>query len=164
LYYLRYVTIGTIPDEQVGLTITLEADTDIDINIFDQNRSDTKSENTRIVGYCGETGCTPGLLAGPGRESMIYSGMQITYSGFNGVDEQQGHEYVRIQGPTTIPILMQAYAYVAGDVKVMYSWTGSQTACCLGTEECGGSFRKTLLQVWTYIHTHTHTHTYTKHS
>ena len=97
------------------------------------------------MGYCAETGCTQGLLWGPFAETLgDYQGMSIAYSGYNGVNFQLGNEYITISGKTTVPILMEAYAYKAGTASVAYSWTRTVSACCLGTAPCGGSFSETL--------------------
>jgi hypothetical protein len=52
-----YTIIGTIPVGQVGLTIKLEAATDLDINIYDYSGG---VKVKRVVGYCGTAGCDLG--------------------------------------------------------------------------------------------------------
>ena len=86
---------------------------------------------TRIVGFCSEAMCTPGLLSGPFEETLDdykgiadslitapyslyflhhstrHTGMEISYSGYTGVDFQLGNEYITITAATTVPILME---------------------------------------------------------
>jgi hypothetical protein len=73
--------------------------------------------------------------------------MTIAYSGFNGIDGEFGKESITITGATTVPVLMEAYAYDVGVVNVTYAWSATETACCLKTAACTGSFEKTVNEV-----------------
>jgi hypothetical protein len=170
----------------VGLTIKLEAATDLDINIYDYSGG---SKGKRLVGYCNTPGCDMGTLSDSSAGTMTYAGMTIAYSGYNGLNFQFGHESITVTGATTVPILMEAYAYESGVVVVTYAWSATETACCLKTAVCLDSFEKTIskgnvavlgdipsgvkdlyielsttvhIDTHTYIHRYKHTHTHTR--
>jgi hypothetical protein len=128
---------------QVGLTIKLEAATDLDINIYDYSGG---TKGKRLVGYCNTPGCDMGTLSDSSAGTMTYAGMTISYSGYNGIDFKFGHESITVTGATTVPILMEAYAYEPGVVAVTYAWSATETACCLKTAACVSSFEKTISQ------------------
>jgi hypothetical protein len=138
-----YTVIGTIPIGQVGLSIKLEAATDLDINIYDYSGG---TKGKRLVGYCNTPGCDMGTLSDSSAGTMTYAGMTISYSGYNGIDFKFGHESITVTGATTVPILMEAYAYEPGVVAVTYAWSATETACCLKTAACVNSFEKTISQ------------------
>ena len=57
--------------------------------------------------------------------SGTYSGVTITWSGWNGVDGLLGNEYIRLEGITENTFVMKAFGYKAGDVAVDYNWEGT---------------------------------------
>jgi hypothetical protein len=127
----------------VGLSIKLEAATDLDINIYDYSGG---TKGKRLVGYCNTPGCDMGTLSDSSAGTMTYAGMTISYSGYNGIDFEFGHESITVTGATTVPILMEAYAYEPGVVAVTYAWSATETACCLKKAACVNSFEKTISQ------------------
>ena len=50
-----------------------------------------------------------------------YNGVQITYSGWNGVDGNLGNEAITLSGTTRNTFVMRAFGYEAEDVQVAYS-------------------------------------------
>jgi hypothetical protein len=140
--------IGTIPMDQVGLNVNLKATTraDLDLRIYDPTSTSQFAEGKAIVAWCSEP-CNNGAIGGNSAievTSGTYAGMDITYSGVNGVNFNFGEEYISIAGKTTVPIVMKAFAYEAGAVDVTYSWTRTVSSCCLGTAACTSSFVKTV--------------------
>ncbi|MBW1877462.1 MAG: hypothetical protein JRJ84_03780, partial [Deltaproteobacteria bacterium] len=99
LQYIPYydtVTVGDIPAGKTNIEIDLTANSgrDVDIQIWD--------------------GATPvvmwpsGLLNGAGEESLDYRGTTITYSGYNGIDGNWGHERITVTGDLRADLTMKA--------------------------------------------------------
>ncbi len=104
------VTVGDIPTGKRNIRIDLTSPEDVDIQIID------KQSGTEIVAW------PNGILNGAGRETTTYQGMEITYSGYNGVGGQLGNEYITIKGEVTRTLTMRAFGYAEGDAQVDYAW------------------------------------------
>ena len=107
------VNVGELPKGIQGLRIYLLSDNDVDIRLYG-------SHNDKIVHW------PKGILNNAAAESKSYKGMTITYSGYNGMDGQKGHEFIELIGtiPTTMKI--KVFGYSAGYATVNYSWTGKK--------------------------------------
>jgi hypothetical protein len=128
----------------VNLKATTKAD--LDLRIYDPSITSKYAEGQAILAWCKEP-CNNGAIAGNNaieQTSGTYAGMDITYSGVNGVNFNFGEEFISIPGKTTVPIVMKAFAYEAGAVDVTYSWDKTVSSCCLGTAACTGTFDRTL--------------------
>ncbi len=101
--------VGTIPPSVRDVEITLQSQTDIDIQLFG-------ADGTAIVAW------PSGLLPAAGYSKVSYHGMEIEWSGYRGVNGDAGHEFVRIVGDTTEQLIMKVYGYAAGTAEVTYSW------------------------------------------
>lgn len=112
--------VGTIPVGKVNVTIELQADDgrDVDVQLYDGE--------TPLVQW------PDGALAGPTEASLQHQGMTISYSGYNGLDGDWGHERVEIQGAVTRPLTMGAFGYQAGTAHVTYSWGDGVGDLCGG--------------------------------
>lgn len=138
--------VGSIPAGKFDVYVSLQADGDIDITLYDVEDQSKFREGTAIVAWCGKSGCNAGVLGlDAGKKTATYSregisSMTIEYSGYNGQFNDPGNEYIRIFGESTAPLMMRAYAFRAGKAKVTYSWGPSQELCCLGLKACGGTF------------------------
>ena len=119
---LQQITeIGTIASNVVNVDIELDAGgADVDVQLIDP------ADGTQIVAW------PSGTLNGPDEASTEYYGMTITYSGYNGIDGDWGHESIEISGSTTRPLLMRAYGYQAGSADVTYDWGDGVGATCMG--------------------------------
>ena len=114
--------VGDIPAGQVGLRVGLTASQDLDIRIYDSDDNSRFDDGRAIVAWCQDpNACNFGLLNTPGYARTTYKGMDVEYSGFDGVDGNQGNEYIKVN-ETTIPIKMTAFAFRTGEVDVAYSW------------------------------------------
>ncbi|CAA6801210.1 MAG: odd Oz/ten-m homolog 4 [uncultured Sulfurovum sp.] len=102
--------VGTIPPNVDNVKINLTSETDLDIQLYG-------ADGTAIASWK-----PTGLLAGPTKQSIIYQDMNITWSGYNGVDGQLGHEYITVTPKTTEVLVMKVYGYQAGEANVTYSW------------------------------------------
>jgi len=144
------VTVGTIPAGKFDVVVNLDAEADIDVSLFDASETSLFAEGKAIVQWCKTSDLSIkncGILRNREEASDTYKGMRITYSGYNGVDGKKGKEFIRIEGATTVPITVRAYAFKIGEAKVDYSWQASRTDCCLGVANaCGGSFEATLFE------------------
>jgi hypothetical protein len=148
-----YKDVGVIPAGKFDVEVHLDAETDIDITLFDMDYSREFPEGKAVVAWCGSPRCNAGVLgmaAGP--EAGVYerpgiNPINIEYSGYNG-DQRGGlgKEYIRISGEVSTPLIMKAFSYATGSAKVTYRWGESQSACCLGTGPCGGSFKQPVAQ------------------
>lgn len=132
--------VGVIPQGKTDVLVGLRADMDLDIVLFDLDDKRSFSEGRAIVRWCETLDCNLGLMIQPGEETITYKGMNITYSGYYGVGDKAGHEFIRISGTTTASLSVGALSFVAGGADIEYSWSGTDTACCRGTERCTGSF------------------------
>ena len=116
------VTVGEIPQNTVNVSIELMAGQgrDVDVQLIDS------LDGTEIVAW------PNGILNGPETGSTMYRGMEIIWSGYNGIDGNWGHESIEILGAVTRPLIMSAFGYEAGDSDVTYSWGDGAGATCLG--------------------------------
>ena len=138
----QVVELGTIPRDKWNVQVMLEADSDVDVQIYDTEDTTKFPEGKAIVAYCAEDGCNKGALGNNegGEEDTVHEGMHVLYSGYYGVDGKYGHEWIRVRGVTTRSISMKVYAFAKGKAKVKYSYSRTQTPCCLGTGPCPGEF------------------------
>lgn len=102
--------VGTIPPNMKDLEIKLSSEKDIDIQLYGR-------DGTAIVSWK-----PAGLLNGPNKQSIVYHGMKIEWSGYNGVNNKKGHEYIKISGKTSEMLVMKVYGYETGKANVHYSW------------------------------------------
>jgi len=114
--------VGTIEVGVTGVAIELAAGggADVDVQLIDP------ADGTEIVAW------PSGLLNGPEAATVEYRGMTIAYSGYNGIDEDWGHETIEIAGAVTRPLLMRAFGYQSGQAEVTYSWGEGIGATCGG--------------------------------
>lgn len=142
------VEVGLIPSGKFDVYVRLESDEDIDIALYDIEDTSKFREGTAVVAWCGTKGCNQGVLGmSGGLENATYqrpgiADMKIQYSGYNGEGGKLGHEFIRIFGETSAPLMMKAYAYQTGKAKVSYFWGPAKDPCCLGTEACKGTFQQ----------------------
>ena len=138
----QIVTLGTIPKGKWSVMVKLEADSDVDIQIYDADDTEAFPEGKAIVAYCAEKGCNKGALGNNdgSQESTEHEGMKITYSGYEGVSGKPGNEFIKVEGEATRNIIMKVFAFQPGTAKVSYEWGRTRTGCCLGISPCGGSF------------------------
>ena len=124
------VVVGDIPSGKEGVYIELQADDDVDIQLFD------KASGEMIIGW------TYGDTSLRYRTIEHYRGMRIEYSGYWGVNNDWGHEYIKIEGMTTRDLEMKAFGYAAGYADVDYSWTW--TDGCQPDASGSGTFRQEI--------------------
>jgi hypothetical protein len=115
-------TVGEIPTLKVNVEIELNAGggDDVDIQLIDA------TNGTEIVAW------PNGILNGSTEATTTYQGMEITWSGYNGIDGDWGHESIEINGATTRPLIMKAFGYQAGQATVDYEWGDGVGATCGG--------------------------------
>ena len=123
--------VGTIPAGIKGLKVTLVSDTDVDIRLYGENED-------KIVHW------PYGLLNHYYQETKPYKDVPVTYSGYNGVEGEKGHEFIEVNGTTPTEMTMKAFGYRAGYATVNYSWTGKEG--CTSSESGTGSFTQALEQ------------------
>ena len=123
------ITVGEIPQGIQGLRITLESPEDVDIRLYSEN-------GDRIVHW------PYGILRKAYQETKPYRDVMVTYSGYNGVNGQKGHEFIEVNGTTPTAMTMKAFGYRAGFATVYYSWTGKEGCSSSGTGE--GNFTQEI--------------------
>ena len=107
------VKVGDIPTGVNNLEIYLEAQADVDIQLYDTETG------TAIIAW------PNGLLNGSSPASITYQDMDIEWSGYNGDGTNPGKEYIKITGATTVNLTMKAFGYQSGLATVNYSWGDS---------------------------------------
>lgn len=135
-------SVGIIPSGKWHVKVRLTANKDVDVQLYDLNRTDTFSEGKAIVAWCENARtCNIGALGSDATEgSTTYEQMQVSYSGYEGVDGKPGKEWISIKGESLVHMEMFAFAFETGNATVEYEYDRVQTACCLGVAPCGGSF------------------------
>lgn len=116
------IEVGEIPAGKVGVVIELQEKMgrDVDVQLHDA------TTGTAIIAW------PNGLLSGATEQSVTYAGMTIRYSGYNGVNNNWGHERIEIEGEVTRTLVMKAFGYQAGTADVTYSWGKGVGATCMG--------------------------------
>ena len=107
--------IGTIPDGIKDLEINLTAQADLDIELW--------HGDVFVVGWEAD-GVRAKIYSGS-QISSKYNGVDITWSGWNGVGGALGNEFIRLTGITQNDFVMKVFGYKAGTVKVVYEWEGT---------------------------------------
>jgi len=128
------VEVGIIPINKRNVVINLAAVNDVDIQLLTE-------DGHQIIAY------PSGDLNGPVQECTNYNNVEYCYSGYNGVDGQKGHEFIRINGDTNIPLVMKAWGFQAGDAEVTYEWNAVPTC----NEKGNGAFSQYIAQSSTTV-------------
>jgi phosphatidylserine/phosphatidylglycerophosphate/cardiolipin synthase-like enzyme len=122
------VTVGTIPKDKANVEIKLTCDKDVDIQLYDE-------DGTAIVQW------PDGIFNDAEKETQLYKGVRITYSGYNGDGQNLGHESIKIEGVLPVNFVMKAYGYAAGQARINYSWEAKPGCVDSGGS---GSFQKPI--------------------
>jgi len=120
------LAVGQIPAGKWNVDVQLEArgGRDIDIQLFDGDYAIVKWDaNESNVGD----------LSGPTQGTTDYEGMKITYSGYNGRDQNWGKEDIRVSGKLTRTLTIKVFGYAEGYADVTYSWGHGAEG-----DSCGG--------------------------
>jgi uncharacterized protein YjdB len=118
---LDVTVIGIIPAGVTNVRIQLTSDVDVDLEIYDGS---SYGDNP-IIQYGSSDSYFDvddgGTVGGwyPFEDSYLY----IEYSGWYGVDDEEGNEYIYIYGTLQNPILIAAFNYEEGtDIQVCYEY------------------------------------------
>ena len=129
------ISVGTIPIGIEGLSIELQSNKDVDIQLFD-------TDNDKAIVAWSSGNSLDALFYSSDEETKTYKDMEITYSGYNGTNGNRGYEFIKVQGKETpVNLEMKAYGYKAGTATVNYSWTG-KVGCEEGIGE--GNFTQNI--------------------
>lgn len=138
---LSIEVVGIVPEGTFDLKVDLQAQMDLDIALFDLDMPFDGDNSQAIVQWCSaadrraQANC--GVLgAKAGEASATYAHMNITYSGYDGVNGRPGSEYLRISGMATRRLELRVFAFEVGSASVTYSWGPG----------CGGSFQAKVLK------------------
>lgn len=115
--------LGQIPRGKKDLRVSLDALVDIDIQLYNAEMTGTFSEGEAIVAYCELDSCNYGDITAAAVIEKSYNGMQLEYSGWNGVRGYPGSEYIQITGETTRILSMGLLGFQAGSARVDYTYT-----------------------------------------
>lgn len=119
------VEVGVIPAGKINVTVTLTADEDLDVQLYDTTVTDRFPDGKAIIGWCDKPKtCNFGILNGHSLNSTVYQGVKYTYSGYNGggTSGTLGNEFIRIEGTTNRPLMMKAFSYAKGEANIEYSY------------------------------------------
>ncbi|NQW21807.1 MAG: hypothetical protein HQ475_00005 [SAR202 cluster bacterium] len=107
--------IGKIPAGIKDASIEITADGDLDIELWDGD--------VFVVGWEANGGVA--LIHGEEATTGDYNGVQISWSGWNGINGNLGKESIKLSGTTKNAFVMKVFGYEAGNVEVDYSWVGA---------------------------------------
>jgi M6 family metalloprotease-like protein len=127
--YENVVMVGSIPEGIQGLRVDLISDKDVDIRLYGENED-------KIVHW------PYGLLRRSYKQTKLYQDVPITYSGYNGVDGEKGHEYIEVDGATPTTFTMKAFGYRSGYARINYSWKGKNNCEDSVLENGSGHFEQ----------------------
>jgi|GEM_PF-1186595 len=119
------VDVGVIPAQKGNVSIALDSDVDVDIQLIDEQTG------TEIIAW------PSGRLNGPSEACTTFQGVRYCYSGYNGNQTLGGlgKEWIRVEGVTNRPLIMKAYGYAPGAAPVTYSFTAPDTCNETGSGE-----------------------------
>ena len=95
------IVIGKIPVGINDLTIELEANADLDIELWDGD--------VFVVGW--EAGGVQAVVYGETETTGEYNGVKITWSGWNGAGGKPGNEAITLSGTTKNTFVMKVFGY-----------------------------------------------------
>jgi len=102
------VHVGLIPAGKSNVRISLAADADVDIQLFDGGAP--------LVQW------PDGQLSGARKQVLEWEGLEIEWSGYNGQNGDVGNEYIEIRGTLPRTLTLRAFGYQAGAAQVDYAW------------------------------------------
>jgi len=118
------VVIGTIPAFQNNVEIYLKSPKDVDVELWDKK--------TGVIAWNG------GRIDSAVLARTEYKGAAVTYSGYNGVTSKGkmnlGHEFIKIKGKASVPLVMKAFGFAAGRAHVTYRWGADKVRCAAENE------------------------------
>jgi len=129
--YENTTIVGTIPQGIEGLRIELTSDKDVDIRLYGENED-------KIVHW------PYGIHNQPMEKTKPYQDVNVTYSGYNGTDNNKGHEFITVEGTTPTAMTMKAFGYHSGYATANYSWSGKEN--CTQDANGTGNFIQILEQ------------------
>ncbi|PKB71592.1 MAG: hypothetical protein BZY87_04910 [SAR202 cluster bacterium Io17-Chloro-G6] len=106
--------IGKIPVGITDLTIELSADADLDIELWDGD--------VFVAGW--EADGAKARVYSETEVTAAYNGVEITWSGWNGVGGNPGNESIKLSGATKNTFVIKVFGYQDGNAEVVYSWAG----------------------------------------
>jgi len=111
-------TVGTIPSGVSNIFIQLDAgDVDVDLEIWDTSDEDGQIP---VLVYGNPDSFQEGTKF---QSSWSYNGLQFAYSGWAGVNNNAGKEWITIEGTTDRAYTIKVKNYEEGtDATVDYSW------------------------------------------
>lgn len=139
IVYRDIVEVGELPIGVSDVDIRLTSPVDVDIQLYDKETGD------KLVHW------PSGVLAGSSQQSMIYHGIEIVWSGYNGDGTGLGNEFIRVKNandvetPLDRAFIMKVYGYRAGEATVNYTWAGGQGEGCQISESGNGTFQQEIL-------------------
>lgn len=107
--------IGKIPVGIKDASVEIAADGDLDIELWDGD--------VFVVGWEANGGVA--LIHGEESTTGDYNGVQIIWSGWNGIHGNLGKESIKLSGTTKNAFVMKVFGYEAGNVAIDYSWVGA---------------------------------------
>jgi len=125
------VLVGYIPQGIQGLNVTLKSNKNVDIRLYGEL-------NDKIVHW------PNGILNEGDKETKVYKGVNVTYSGYDGTDGKKGHEFIRIDGSTPTSMEMKAFGYQEGDATINYTWSGKDGCTPNNTDSGSGHFTQKI--------------------
>jgi hypothetical protein len=102
------MSVGTIAKGKQNIRIQLEANNDLDIQLYDGPVALIKWPD--------------GKLSGAYKQTLNYEGMTLEWSGWAGSGGEYGNEYITISGDVPADLTMRVFGYKEGQADVRYSW------------------------------------------
>jgi|GEM_PF-2834075 hypothetical protein len=125
------VAVGTIPVGKANVEITLVADADVDVQLY-------AADGTKVVHW------PDGLLKEAGPGTATYAGLSVSWSGFEGIGGNPGHEKITLEGVTDQEFVMKAFGYAAGQAQIDYKWDAKPGCTATVSDSGSGSFSQAI--------------------
>lgn len=108
--------LGRIPAGVINAKIDVKSTVDIDLILLDSSTSKTDDDPDAILSYIDQKtrdmGISTALMKGAGYQVKEYYGRNYSWSGYNGVNGDNGHEVIQIREKANRALELYIYGYV----------------------------------------------------
>lgn len=108
--------VGRIPAGAINAKIEIKSNVDIDLILLDSSSDKFEDDPDAIISYIDQktrkAGINTALMMGAGYQVKEYYGRNYSWSGYEGLDGDSGHEVVQIHGNANRNLQLRVYGWV----------------------------------------------------